>query len=88
VIKLLKMQQLEDEEELAYSTETDQSVAARSTDGRPAWMRTLYNSATTWLHLLPTSLLVTTLSILNTFSHPLFVDLTSHLLYISYIDAI
>lgn len=61
--KLLKMQQLEDEDELAYVTEQavkdggpDSSVGLPTSDGRPAWMRTLHNSATTWLQLLPQSL--------------------------------
>lgn len=63
VSKLLKMQQLEDEDELAYVTEQavkdggpDSSVGLPTSDGRPAWMRTLHNSATTWLQLLPQSL--------------------------------
>jgi len=57
------MQQLEDEDELAYVTEQtvkdggpDSSVGLPTSDGRPAWMRTLHNSATTWLQLLPQSL--------------------------------
>uniref|UniRef100_A0A146KZ76 Dynein heavy chain, cytoplasmic n=1 Tax=Lygus hesperus TaxID=30085 RepID=A0A146KZ76_LYGHE len=59
VMKLLKMQQLEDEDELAY---TEEAIETRGdappslSDPRPAWMRTLYNSAVTWLQLLPTSL--------------------------------
>ncbi|KAL1138869.1 hypothetical protein AAG570_008931 [Ranatra chinensis] len=63
--ELLKMQQLEDEEELAYTS--DEAVGSLGqpatvttplqSDGRPAWMRTLYNSASTWLQLLPTTLL-------------------------------
>ncbi|XP_073982188.1 dynein heavy chain, cytoplasmic isoform X4 [Rhodnius prolixus] len=70
VIKLLKMQQLEDEDELAYTEENAMketggsltpaaslnSIPPRPSDGRPAWMRTLFNSATTWLELLPTNL--------------------------------
>lgn len=59
--KLLKMQQLEDEDELAYSSEDasrlDMPVEGAG-DGRPAWMRTLHNSATTWLELLPRNLQV------------------------------
>ncbi|XP_071453347.1 dynein heavy chain, cytoplasmic isoform X3 [Hetaerina americana] len=64
VSKLLKMQQLEDDEELAYSgglsslggeVEGSDQVPAQI-DGRPSWMRTLHNSATTWLQLLPRSL--------------------------------
>lgn len=64
------MQQLEDEDELAYTEENAMketggsltpaaslnSIPPRPSDGRPAWMRTLFNSATTWLELLPTNL--------------------------------
>ncbi|XP_049780046.1 dynein heavy chain, cytoplasmic isoform X3 [Schistocerca cancellata] len=59
VSKLLKMQQLEDDDELAYSTDESLDNAARDQgagDGRPTWMRTLHNSASTWLQLLPRSL--------------------------------
>lgn len=57
--KLLKMQQLEDDDELAYSAEEGLDQAnQQQDDGRPMWMRTLHNSATTWLQLLPTSLQV------------------------------
>lgn len=69
VSKLLKMQQLEDDDELAYSSEenstgsptTSSSMTGMTSveaDGRPSWMRTLNNSATTWLQLLPKSLQV------------------------------
>ncbi|XP_011314571.1 dynein heavy chain, cytoplasmic isoform X1 [Fopius arisanus] len=57
VSKLLKMQQLEDEDELAYSH--DESLDApreAEGDGRPSWMRVLHNSASTWLQLLPKNL--------------------------------
>lgn len=55
--KLLKMQQLEDDEELAYSPDEslDQAIV-KNIDGRPSWMKTLHNSASTWLQLLPKSL--------------------------------
>ncbi|BES93792.1 dynein heavy chain [Nesidiocoris tenuis] len=60
VMKLLKMQQLEDEDELAYTEEAVETRAGDAppslSDPRPAWMRTLFNSAATWLQLLPTSL--------------------------------
>ncbi|XP_054277851.1 dynein heavy chain, cytoplasmic-like isoform X3 [Macrosteles quadrilineatus] len=60
VSKLLKMQQLEDEDELAYVSEDavrlDTPSLDQATDGRPAWMRTLHNSAQTWLQLLPNNL--------------------------------
>merc|ERR1711892_186227 len=52
VIKLLKMQQLdEDDEELAYSDNKAEVV-----EGRPAWMRTLHTSSSEWLSLLPSTL--------------------------------
>jgi dynein heavy chain 1 len=61
ISKLLKMQQLEDEDELAYSAEETARIRTDSEtneDGRPSWMKTLHNSATTWLQLLPQSLQV------------------------------
>jgi len=68
VSKLLKMQQLEDDDELAYTGQDvtnsseggalslEASLPLSEGDGRPLWMRTLHNSATTWLQLLPKSL--------------------------------
>jgi dynein heavy chain 1 len=57
--KLLKMQQLEDDDELAYSVEEGlDQTHEKEGDGRPSWMRTLHNSASTWLQLLPKSLQV------------------------------
>ncbi|XP_074099131.1 dynein heavy chain, cytoplasmic isoform X3 [Cotesia typhae] len=59
VSKLLKMQQLEDEDELAYSTDDTlggDTPREADVDGRPSWMRVLYNSASTWLQLLPKNL--------------------------------
>jgi len=53
VIKLLKMQQLDEDDELAYS---DASSDTGVVEGRPAWMRTLHSSSSNWLSLLPTSL--------------------------------
>jgi dynein heavy chain 1, cytosolic len=62
------MQQLEDDDELAYSGQDanasseggalslEASLPLSEGDGRPLWMRTLHNSATTWLQLLPKSL--------------------------------
>lgn len=61
VSKLLKMQQLEDDDELAYSAEEsvlETNDAPGQIDGRPSWMKTLHNSAVTWLRLLPKSLQV------------------------------
>merc|ERR1711970_253925 len=55
VIKLLKMQQLdEDDEELAYSDSKADTTGV--VEGRPAWMRTLHTSSSEWLALLPTTL--------------------------------
>ncbi|XP_037905377.1 dynein heavy chain, cytoplasmic isoform X4 [Hermetia illucens] len=57
VSKLLKMQQLEDDDELAYSAEElSEASPTHQEDGRPSWMKTLHNSATAWLNLLPKSL--------------------------------
>ncbi|XP_055846761.1 dynein heavy chain, cytoplasmic isoform X3 [Episyrphus balteatus] len=57
VSKLLKMQQLEDDDELAYSVDENQeAVQTRNEDGRPSWMKTLHNSASSWLELLPKNL--------------------------------
>ncbi|XP_058810234.1 dynein heavy chain, cytoplasmic isoform X2 [Phymastichus coffea] len=59
ISKLLKMQQLEDEDELAYcNDESLDSHREADSDGRPTWMKTLHNSATTWLQLLPKSLVI------------------------------
>ncbi|XP_044006814.1 dynein heavy chain, cytoplasmic isoform X3 [Aphidius gifuensis] len=57
VSKLLKMQQLEDEDELAYSNDESLTTPREAEgDGRPSWMRVLHNSASTWLQLLPKNL--------------------------------
>lgn len=58
ISKLLKMQQLEDEDELAYSAEDTTRIHTdeKYEDGRPSWMKTLHNSASTWLELLPKTL--------------------------------
>lgn len=59
VSKLLKMQQLEDEEELAYnaaSQDHDPHSLVIEGDGRPAWMKTLHQTASNWLQLLPEEL--------------------------------
>lgn len=54
------MQQLEDEDELAYSAEDTTRIHTdeKYEDGRPSWMKTLHNSASTWLELLPQTLQV------------------------------
>ncbi|KAL1512644.1 hypothetical protein ABEB36_002203 [Hypothenemus hampei] len=57
ISKLLKMQQLEDDDELAYKMdEASPADLNGQIDGRPSWMKTLHNSALTWLQLLPKSL--------------------------------
>lgn len=52
--KLLKMQMLEDEDDLAYETEKKRRTAS-SSDAQPAWMRTLHSTACNWLQLIPLS---------------------------------
>ena len=53
--KLLKMQLLEDDDELAYTptTAVESETERREADGRPAWMRTLTNSLLAWSQMLP-----------------------------------
>lgn len=54
--KLLKMQILEDDDELAYGGEESPGVEGKKDiEGRPAWMITLHQSAASWLKLLPES---------------------------------
>lgn len=52
--KMLKMQMLEDEDDLAYETEKKQRTSS-SSDAQPAWMRTLRTTACNWLQLIPES---------------------------------
>lgn len=54
IAKLLKLQLLEDDDDIV--TPHEGKTKRHSSDGRPAWMRTLFNSATTWLRLIPTNL--------------------------------
>lgn len=68
VSKLLKMQQLEDDDELAYTGDESSPTNPTQSDGRPSWMKTLHNSALTWLQLLPKSLQVTYFLFLHTFT--------------------
>jgi dynein heavy chain 1, cytosolic len=57
ISKLLKMQQLEDDDELAYSPDEGLDVVKKNEDeGRPSWMKTLLQSAHAWLELLPKTL--------------------------------
>uniref|UniRef100_A0A8C7FDQ8 Cytoplasmic dynein 1 heavy chain 1 n=1 Tax=Oncorhynchus kisutch TaxID=8019 RepID=A0A8C7FDQ8_ONCKI len=52
--KMLKMQMLEDEDDLAYEKETKRErTASTSAEAQPAWMRTLLTTATNWLTLIP-----------------------------------
>ena len=77
VAKLLKMQLLEDDDddeadEAAYSTDkAGRAAAAAATaaasQGRPAWMRSLLESARTWLGLLPDSLVTLRRTVENRF---------------------
>ena len=53
VNKMLKMQLLEDDDELAYAPVSDSNKENKDVDGRPAWMRTLSNSLHTWSQMLP-----------------------------------
>lgn len=50
--KMLKMQMLEDEDDLAYETEKKERTSSTS-DAQPAWMRTLHTTACNWLQLMP-----------------------------------
>ena len=50
--KALRMQFLDDDEELAYSP-GERTRATSTSDGRPAWMRTLHTSVYNWLELVP-----------------------------------
>ncbi|XP_055720178.1 cytoplasmic dynein 1 heavy chain 1-like [Salvelinus fontinalis] len=52
--KMLKMQMLEDEDDLTYEKEMKgDRTASTSTEAQPAWMRTLRTTATNWLTLIP-----------------------------------
>ena len=55
IVKLLKMQQLDEDEELAYDQDTTETTR-KASDGRPAWMRTLSESVSNWLTNLPKNL--------------------------------
>ncbi|TNN61008.1 Cytoplasmic dynein 1 heavy chain 1 [Liparis tanakae] len=50
--KMLKMQMLEDEDDLAYETEVKENPSSTS-EAQPAWMRTLHATACNWLQLMP-----------------------------------
>ena len=57
IIKLLKMQQLDEDEELAYDQDSTSTTSAEiKVEGQPAWMRSLNESVSNWLSGLPKSL--------------------------------
>ena len=60
ITKLLKLQLLEDDDDIMYTAEAECSEYLKkkrdSSDGRPAWMRLILNSAVTWKRLLPKNL--------------------------------
>lgn len=56
ISKMLKMQMLEDEDDLAYAETEKKARPDSSSDGRPAWMRTLHTTASNWLQLIPQTL--------------------------------
>jgi len=51
--KMLKMQMLEDEDDLAYETAEIKQRTASTSDNQPAWMRTIHTTAFNWLQLIP-----------------------------------
>lgn len=52
--KLLKMQLLEDDDELAYSpTDKEEDIVRLESDGRPAWMKILCTDLQEWAKMLP-----------------------------------
>ncbi|XP_061172861.1 cytoplasmic dynein 1 heavy chain 1-like isoform X1 [Saccostrea echinata] len=52
IAKLMKMQLIEEDDDLAYGA-TPEDEEKRLADGRPAWMRTLHTSVSTWMSLIP-----------------------------------
>jgi dynein heavy chain 1 len=55
-VKLLKMQTLSEDDELAYSNENDMPGSDITLDVRPMWMKQLQQSVKNWLHVLPENL--------------------------------
>jgi len=53
ISKLLKMQMLEDDDELAYTPTETEEVMQREADGRPGWMRILSSDLLEWSKMLP-----------------------------------
>eukprot|EP00105_Crassostrea_gigas_P045649 XP_019929797.1 PREDICTED: cytoplasmic dynein 1 heavy chain 1 isoform X11 [Crassostrea gigas] len=52
IAKLMKMQLMEEDDDLAYGASPDDEDKVMA-DGRPAWMRTLHTSVSTWMSLIP-----------------------------------
>ncbi|XP_078314970.1 cytoplasmic dynein 1 heavy chain 1-like isoform X1 [Crassostrea virginica] len=52
IAKLMKMQLMEEDDDLAYGASPDDEDKPMA-DGRPAWMRTLHTSVSTWMSLIP-----------------------------------
>lgn len=48
----MKMQLMEEDDDLAYGASPDDEDKVMA-DGRPAWMRTLHTSVSTWMSLIP-----------------------------------
>lgn len=51
IANLLKMQILEEDDDLAYGITPDEEE--KIVDGRPTWMKTLHTSVSTWMTLVP-----------------------------------
>jgi dynein heavy chain 1 len=64
IVKLLKMQQLDEDEELAYDQDHTETKHKKS-DGRPSWMRTLSETVSNWLNNMPKNLATTKRTVEN-----------------------
>lgn len=53
IAKLMRMQLLEEGDIDIGGTTSPDEAEKRLADGRPAWMRTLHTSVSTWLKLVP-----------------------------------
>lgn len=51
IANLMKMQILEEDDDLAYGGTPDEEQ--KIVDGRPTWMKTLHTSVSTWMTLVP-----------------------------------
>ncbi|RIA96574.1 dynein heavy chain [Glomus cerebriforme] len=54
LVNIRKMKSLSDDDEVAYTQESDSGSSGAS--AQPAWMRNLYNSVENWLNILPEKL--------------------------------